>query len=229
MEKIITRVKALLAMAKDTSSPNEAAIALERARKLVDKYQLENIDELPAQTSEFNYCIKGDKQRYWISAMAYGLARLNDCITKSEPLPAGEYAYSFFGFPEDAETCRFMLQYLVETGLKLYQSNKTKLGLKGLGDKNDFLIGYAYEVCCRINSIIDERNRHIVTNRKSNSLSISKLALVKQRYGEQQVAVAQTKLANVNAYNGGVDAGKYIHLGRFVEAPSPPTSALVAN
>ena len=36
-EKILTRIRNLLAMASDRSSENEAAIALERARKLMDE------------------------------------------------------------------------------------------------------------------------------------------------------------------------------------------------
>ncbi|NNK82763.1 MAG: DUF2786 domain-containing protein, partial [Flavobacteriaceae bacterium] len=38
-EKIVTRIENLLRMAEDSSSPNEAAIAAVRAKKLMDKYQ----------------------------------------------------------------------------------------------------------------------------------------------------------------------------------------------
>ena len=39
--KIMERVRKLLAMAKDATSPHEAAIAARRARSLMDKHQLE--------------------------------------------------------------------------------------------------------------------------------------------------------------------------------------------
>lgn len=229
MEKIVTRLKALLAMANDTSSPMEAAIALERARKLIDKYQLENIDDLPVQASEFSYRINGNKQRYWISAMAYAVARLNDCITESAPLPAGGYAYSFFGFPEDAQACRFMIEYLADTGENLYQASKSELGLKGLGDKYDFLIGFASEVCTRINDIIRERKRSIVTNREANAMAVSKATRVKEQYGEQQAVMTENELTNLSAYNGGVDAGKNVHLGHFVGTGVTPVTYLLGD
>ncbi len=50
-EKIINRVKKLLALSNDTSSPNEAAIALKRVRSLMDKYQLTHEDILTEENA----------------------------------------------------------------------------------------------------------------------------------------------------------------------------------
>ncbi len=43
-EKIIDRIRKLLAMSRDTSSPYEAGIAAKRARKLIDEHQVSELD-----------------------------------------------------------------------------------------------------------------------------------------------------------------------------------------
>ena len=42
-EKIIERIKKLLRLAEDNSSPNEAMIAAKRARSLMDQHQIRHI------------------------------------------------------------------------------------------------------------------------------------------------------------------------------------------
>ena len=53
MAKIQDRVQKLLNMAKDASSPNEAMIAMERARRLMDKYQIEETDLEQVEENRF--------------------------------------------------------------------------------------------------------------------------------------------------------------------------------
>ncbi len=48
--EIIERVRKLLSMAVDTSSPHEAAIAASRARKLMDKHQIDLADLIDEST-----------------------------------------------------------------------------------------------------------------------------------------------------------------------------------
>src|SRR5699024_8808590 len=84
-DKIINRIRALLAMGSDTSSENEAAIALKRARKLMDEHQvklsdIENITESDLGASMFD--IGSTQCKTWIGMLAVKVAQMNDCIAK---------------------------------------------------------------------------------------------------------------------------------------------------
>lgn len=128
--KILERVKALLAMGCDTSSPNEAAIALKRARSLMDKYQIslkdiENSQEDDFNSSSFN---TGNTQRKrWFEYIASKIAVMNDCrITIGREFYEGKIVitYDFSGFKEDVALSEFMLSYIYDTCLNLYKRDK---------------------------------------------------------------------------------------------------------
>lgn len=82
LEKVKERIAKLLAMAKDASSPNEAAIAAQRARALMDKYQLDEYDIQDAVPDVFG---EQDATRafaaipYHMDILAVAVAMYNDC------------------------------------------------------------------------------------------------------------------------------------------------------
>ena len=82
MEKIKDRIAKLLNMANDASSPEEAALAAKRARALMDKYQLDQLDIEGRLTEAF-----GEQQAtrffaaltQYMSFLATCIAQYNDC------------------------------------------------------------------------------------------------------------------------------------------------------
>lgn len=82
LTKVKERIAKLLAMAKDASSPNEAAIAAQRARGLMDKYQLDEYDISEAAPDVFG---EQDITRvfaaipYHMDILAVAVALYNDC------------------------------------------------------------------------------------------------------------------------------------------------------
>lgn len=82
LDKIKDRIAKLLRMADDASSPNEAAIAASRARKLMDKYQLTRIDVNNSFDEQFAEQHSG---RYFAALPSYmnwfctAVAKYNDC------------------------------------------------------------------------------------------------------------------------------------------------------
>jgi hypothetical protein len=82
LAKIKDRIVKLLAMSKDASSPEEAAIAAKRARTLMDKHQLAEYDLLGKVAESF---AKKKATRFfaampmYLQFLATSIARYNDC------------------------------------------------------------------------------------------------------------------------------------------------------
>ena len=162
-DKILARIQALLAMGNDTSSEHEASIAMRRARKLMDKYQLDTTtftgvlaDDLGS--SEYDTGLV--RLKPWIEQLAIAVADLNDCvISYFRTSGTGHYTYIFEGFNQDVSLTKWMLRYLVETCDNLYLKNKGILGLYGLADKNDFLNGLVDNLVVLMDKIKRDREK----------------------------------------------------------------------
>lgn len=219
-DKILERIRALLAMGNDTSSEHEAAIALKRARSLMDEHQvtLHDIEKLTVDDlGQASFDSGSSKQKRWVSALALAVANMNDCVVDIQRLYNMNYVFK--GFKEDVLLCEFMLVYLVETCNRLYERDKKILGLWGVADKNDYLKGISRGISIRIATIIVEREKSMSKNSNSRSLVITKSAIVSEKYGEQKTKKPKASSRSVNgeAYIGGRIASEEVSLGSFVE------------
>ena len=218
-DKILARIQALLAMGGDVSSEHEAAIALRRARKLMDEHQitLSDIENIKTDDLGVNeYDLGSKRQQRWVTNLAISVARLNDCIVQYGNRHRWENKrYEFKGFKEDASMCEFMLVYLVDTCNRFYQRDKAELGLSGASDKNDYLRGMVNGLKTRINDIIAERE--LAKASDGRSLMVVKMAVVENEFGKAKyTSHAQKQPSNYDAYSAGVTTSKEVHLGNFV-------------
>lgn len=226
--KTIERVKALLAMGNDVSSPNEAAIALKRARALMDKHQIGMTEIQSWDTDENNFddavFETGWTQRqYWFERIVARIGKLNDCKvsitwevdTKRQRMIL---AYQFQGFAEDVSLSEFMSSYIHEACLNLYKRDKQSLGIKGNGGKNSYLVGLSNGLCFRIDDMIKERKEQSsVQGATGTSLMVLKAQAVAERFGETQYSRrSQRGPSDSSAYRAGHKASKDVHLGSFV-------------
>lgn len=230
--KLLERIRALLAMGSDTSSPNEAAIALKRARKLMDEHQIRAFELQGLEDSvmgEGSVTTNSSRQQRWINNIAVALAELNDCIVTFARAPYGNHlVYKTQGFKEDAQVCEFMLAYITEQGLRSYEQDKGGLGLSGLRDKNDYLKGYSNKVCRRIYELIAERKQELDSCDSSQALVLGKASAVAAYYGEQRVNTVNTtgRSYNDDAFGAGSKAGNKVHLGTALNTTATNTPAI---
>jgi hypothetical protein len=138
LQRIKERIAKLLAMAADSASPNEAAIAAQRARALMDKYQIDEYDVSEAAPQEF-----ADEPvtrafaaiPFHIDTLAVAVAKYNDCHSVFEwakmdykmeskaqqnAKTGGGFTkkigkrINFKGYKNDVELARQMLERLLE-------------------------------------------------------------------------------------------------------------------
>lgn len=234
-EKIIERVRKLLAMGTDVSSEYEAAIAMKRARSLMDEHQI-TLADIEALSGDdlgvMNFDIGSSRKKLWMGKLSIAIASMNDCVvTYARRRYKGDnVSINFKGFNEDIKLCEFMLVYLVDTCNRLYQRDRIALNLKGLAQKNDFYEGFAQSIKERIATILEERLQTMQTGITGTSLIVAKLTMVEEKFGNVQHKTLKPKRdVDYKAYTSGENAGNEVHLGSFCETDVGKHDALSAN
>ena len=191
-EKIIERVKALLAMAGDTSSPHEASIAAGRARKLMDAHQI-TLADLKDSTG-FGFANVDQEYRFppaWKDILAVAVAVYNDCkCIKTRKWKSTNNSYTFQlvfqGYESDVQVAVSLYDYLTRTIDRLCQRYIATLSYSRYPAK----LGDAYkkaastEICNRLRIMTKERTEDLQLQMSSGtSLVIFKMKQVEAEFG----------------------------------------------
>ena len=218
-EKILDRIRKLLAMAKDSSSPNEAAIAAGRARKLMDEYQVSELDLTSIDVNEFGKACYDGGFKWRNTAMgwlALAIGRLNDCVVDYErDFSTDHLNLRFKGFLADAVSATEMLSYL-----HTEMDNQAKIAVpngmpRTRADRNAFRLGFASGVKSQVDELMRERNKIQTSN--GTDLVIVKNQMVAQKFGMQKTSNGRTNMSGSGtAYQQGVAAGRSANLGHQV-------------
>lgn len=197
--KLKERIAKLLRMAKDATSPNEAAIAASRARALMDKHQIDEYDV--SERESLLVLNERPASRFFKSMPMYmqfiatAVAKYNDCHgilqrgavdykkKAGYPLMIGN-RIMFRGFEDDTELATQMLVYLLDQIDALCKTFLTGKGYTkypyGIG--SEFKMGCAQSVILRINKLIEDRS--LTTFSDGTSLVVSKMAEVEKAFGK---------------------------------------------
>lgn len=160
IEKVKARIAKLLAMAADTSSPNEAAIAASRARKLLDKH---NLDEGQVEVGDDFSAITTSAERRttiprWEQWLSTAVAEYNTCISR---LVDGRLCMC--GIKEDAELAASMFDYLREAVLRMCKAHMADQGYKRYNARvgNSFKLGATTELVAKLRILKESRENEV--------------------------------------------------------------------
>ena len=199
-DKILERIRKLLAMAADTSSPNEAAIAAGRARKLMDQHQVSEMDLKTSKDEDFGSA-RTLWEETWHGMLGIAMAWLNDVNCRQQ---RGDGFLDtphllFEGYLVDAVTAKELWLYLVAQAE--IQSKQVR------GRKEPFKRGFAAGVQRQVKDILKEREK--ITMGNGTSLVVCKRNLVTERYGQMKTSRAGgSRGGNFQAgYERGLKAG----------------------
>lgn len=239
-EKILERIRALLAMAADTSSPNEASIAAGRARKLMDAHQI-SLDDLK-ESNGFGFRDVDKEYRFipnYRNWLAVAVANVNDCqciCTRKYKSTNASYTYQmvFRGYEADAQLAVHMYDYLTSAIDRLcaaylrpvMQAEGIKRYPAKLGDA--FKKAASHEVIHRLKALQEEREQLMITSQSATpgtALVIFKMAQVNAEFGGIKYSTTRSVRhhhgENVDsARNAGMQAGRNINLDRQIDGPS---------
>lgn len=192
-EKILERVRALLAMAADTSSPNEASIAAGRARKLMDQHQISLADL--KESNGFGFGRAGQSYRFmpkWKDILAVAVGTFNDCkVIRHHEYKAVNNSYSyhivFQGYEADVAMATVLYDYLCGTidrlcGVYIAELGTYKRYPAKLGDA--YKKGASLELCTRLRDLSKERAA--ISMSTGTSLVVFKMAAVEGEFGKAE-------------------------------------------
>lgn len=212
-EKILDRIRKLLAMSKDTSSPNEAAIAARRARALMDAHQVAELDLMTIKNHDMGESVfeTGLTQTNRpLGIMCVGIAALNDCVAGY--IRRGRFIdIEFKGLLADSVCAVEMFKYL-----KAEMYAQAERHAEGRADRHAFRVGFASGVCQQVREVRKEREE--IKTSGGQSLVVVKDALVRKHYGVQKTSTRRQGMSGGrDAYSAGQAAGRRANLGRQVQ------------
>lgn len=235
LEKIKDRIAKLLRMAADASSPNEAAIAAQRARALMDKHQLDLIDINQDQKEAF---ISSAAGRFYAAIPEYmdwfatAVAKYNDCQHvfeggevdyKKRPGDAKKWGKrsTFRGYESDVQLAIQMFQQLTEAVNRLckvwmdeqgYASYSVRVG-------GHFKHGAFHIIAGRLSEMTKERDALVSSS--GTALVIVKQQAVEEYFGSTEYkklkARAIQEAADMEARRAGYVAGRVVEIVKSVE------------
>lgn len=230
--KIKERIAKLLAMAKDASSPEEAAIAASRARKLMDMHQLDqyDIDQSVQEAVISEPATKSYKfMPIWLNTLHVAVAKYNDCFAFREwtDIENGKSRSAFRGYDSDVRLAKAMFDYLVETGEAQCKEYMRSIGhgsyyMAKIGDA--WKKGYARELVRRLEQLTTERDAIECSAVTGTSLVVirgEKIAKLVEMYGEPNYTKKSSKRRTdedaEQAYQDGVRKGSMAEINKKVE------------
>ncbi|XAG83451.1 DUF2786 domain-containing protein [bacterium 19MO03SA05] len=219
LDKVIDKISKLLAMANDTSSPNEALLAAKRARALMDKYQLSQEDietQIGSQFLEAQVGKQKGKLFLWERSLAAACANLNDCRSVINRNQNGSYL-SLQGFKSDVIAAKMTMEYLVKAAKRA----KDSADIKSSSESQFFMRGFSGEVLDRAIEIKRSREKQF-TSVASTGLVLLKHTEIEKHFGELGEARRHKprkplSIEERKAFILGIEAGESISLDKQVD------------
>jgi Protein of unknown function (DUF2786) len=228
LAKIKDRIAKLLRLAADSASPNEAAIAAGRARKLMDEYQLDQFDiSAERLTEEFGTLSATGYYSaipQYMSTLAVSVAKYNDCQAKyvydthSVHKHKRGQAVQFLGFKTDVEVAVDMYKRLLSAIDRLCKEYLTGQGYATYDVKvgGQFKTGAASAIIATVWAMTLER-KLLKSEVTGTSLVLAKSKAVDEHFGEARYQDTKRRTqtsAEQRAYTQGVIEGSKVEVNR---------------
>jgi len=212
-QRIIDRVRKMLAMADDNANANEAATAARMAEALMRKHQIDNADLLASRMADegvqtWDYGRNTRTMVGWISYLAAGVATANDCDAIGKKRNGRTYI-EFTGMAEDIAMAEAMLPYLVSEVDRL-----AKRQGGGRAELGAFRRGCASTIARRLRELAAERRAQFEETTAGTALVTAKGAAIVAATGRpfQNFSSRRANEREAYAYQAGRRAGNNVSL-----------------
>jgi len=231
LNKILSQIMGLMALANSSPYPEESASAMDMARKLMLKYNIDETDlsrKSPnEEVIEIDFAVAHSDENYTIQ-IAYWLAESFMVKTMMVKTNVGEdkikfeTSLRFIGKRADVSVSTFVYAYMCSILVnKANEYNKTH---KGKRAKQDFSLGFVNAVCekLKILKVENEIKMSAQETEQVNALVVIKNALINkymdEKYGKDRFeGGGQNVNVDPNAYQAGVIEGEKHGIFRGVE------------
>lgn len=240
IDKIKDRIAKLLRMAADASSPNEAAIAAQRARNLMDKHKIGEMDIDQNYKEEFDTDFVGEffyAKPIHEDILSVAVAKYNDCQSciewTSQRTVNGKRmkGFVFNGYKSDVALAKAMFESLIECVNTLCRAYTKTLASGGSRSTTTaFKYGACKVLCDRLGAMTKECEALTMTRARGpyddpgatvTSLVIVKNKAVEEEFGEVKYIMAKTVALSdeekLRAYVKGAEQGRKIEIIKSID------------
>lgn len=225
LDKVKARIAKLLAMAENNGNEHEAAQAADRARRLMDQYQLDRMD-VEQTASDFGYEYAGESYAFqprWKGWLASAVAKFNDCQCRLVRVPSDgarkRYRTRWEGYAEDVTLCLAMFEYFTTVVENATSKDQLARGYTRYNAR----VGTIFKE--HMVSTLSERLRVLMAQRQTETttaagtgLAVYKANQVAAKFGECTYKEQQTKPADKmtpeekHAALMGIHEGEAVHI-----------------
>lgn len=219
--KLLARIRKLLALAADTSSPEEAAIAARRASRLMEQNHLRQAEVMRRDDIADRIGRSAADQTYrrlprWYEMLTVPVARLFDCAVRFfMGTDRGQTRLEFIGLDDDAQIASWTLDYLAVQIKQLTQIYRARHRYADRRCVNDFRMGAAWSIRAMLEQELALKEARAAANTSGTALMVRKRALIKELYQIEYTPLFYNQRAS-DAYYAGCDAGQGVPLRQGV-------------
>lgn len=235
LDKIKARINKLLAMAQDSSSPHEAAIAAERVQKLMAKFNLEMADVIAEELQDEDNLVQADREfKYrrtprYIGQIEVAIARAFNCEVKSRwQMHKGvEYDVTeIYGYKTDVEVVKSLCHYICEQLESMAKRVNVPEHYRQHGYTRRYMAdwrkGATREICRKIKSFYgageaqqQSQPGNPVANPSTN-LTLLKKEAIRRKFGEFEYSSGASYVYTRDGLAAGGQAASAIDINRKI-------------
>jgi len=236
-DKILNKIRKMLAMSKGQANEHEAAVAAAMAEKWMRKYGLEHEDVLIQEIKQDGavdetYGVSYAKVPSWMNSLSVYVGRLFETEVRFtsefvfiENRHQKRKFFKFYGTAVDVQVSIWTFTFLIEEferlaekHLKEYRESHPDIKVHGRRIKESFKYGAMKAVADKVTEIVDVRNKERMEASTSTALVVVKKQLIEEKYGKFSYETGGTNSDLwYDSYRSGMDAGKKINLNSPVE------------
>lgn len=239
LDKIKARIQKLLAMAQDSSSPHEAAIAAERVQKLMTKFNLEMADVIAEELQDEDNLVKENRDFQYKRMPTYvqwievTIARAFDCETKRRRHIRGGIEYDvteIYGYKTDVEVVKSLCHYICGQLDLMAKRVKVPEEYSRCGYSRRYMAdwrkGASKEICKRIRNFYgsgapSEEQDHEYDNATSTNLATLKKEAIKKKFGDFTYSTSRSYTYTHDGRFAGSRAAAAIDINRKIQEGAP--------
>lgn len=236
LEKIKTRIQKLLALAQDTSSPHEAAIAAQRVQKLMAKFNLEMADVIAEELQDEDNLVQVDRAfKYkrtpsYIGKIEVAIARAFNCEVRGRWQMHNGIEYDvteIYGYKTDVEIVKHLCDYICGQLDAMAKRVKVPEQYRQYGYTrrymSDWRKGATKEICRKIRDFYgaDDHQNDSMEEASSGAASTNLVALkkdaIRRKFGEFEYCSGTTHYYTREGMVAGGQAASMIDVNQKIQ------------
>ncbi len=193
MQRVMQRIKKMLALADNNPSAEEAAVAAAMAEKLLRKYNLDHADVLMTELNEDSVVAHDTGVAYardvppWVGSIIVATAQLHDCEARydhfrKEGKRSTYHSVTFLGEKSDVIVATWVFEYLLGEIKRLGLVYSKEIGGATNVQRYSFRKACAIEIANTLRRMLREKEADMASQSTGKDLIIRKRDLVRKKF-----------------------------------------------